>query len=201
MSNARIADNLSACARSESSIRKHLLRKVRYCDQAREMFMDRLACAEGNDVFKCVLLLNCIECHGYVAETQLQAYESFRLSRRVAAIGFLFLIAMFVAMVPLRVFLKDFKLEANTLSIIAGVMTTFISGTCLVLYRESLKKMESFHLQLREVQKIVFGLYLNGISGETVSAQESRREIVRILMRADKGKEPDEALQPNVAAA
>ncbi|MGH7489169.1 MAG: TRADD-N-associated membrane domain-containing protein, partial [bacterium] len=131
----------------------------------------------------------------------LQAYESFRFSRHVAMIGFLFLVAMFVAMVSLHAILEGFTLETSAIGIIAGVMTTFISGTCFVLYRESLRKMESFHIQLREVQKIVFGLYLNGTSGNTTSAQEERKKIFSFLLHADEGKEPDEALRPNAVAA
>lgn len=203
MSNVRIEGDPEMPARPESGVREHLLLKARQCDDAWKANTRRLADAEGNDVFKYVLLLNCIECHGYVTETQLQALQSFRWSIRAAIAGFALLTATFLSMIVLPMLSKDFKAEFTTISLISGVMTTFISSIFFYLYRESLKRMESFHDQLREVQKIVFGLFLKGISGETTQSDEERREILRFLMNRgeEKRSRPGEQLESREAAA
>jgi hypothetical protein len=55
-------------ANSGHSVRKHLYRKVKHCDDARTRFTKRLGDAQGNDIFKYMLILNCIDCQSYVAE-------------------------------------------------------------------------------------------------------------------------------------
>src|SRR5579871_2607583 len=59
--------------------------------EAKEDYAKKLEIATGDDVFKYVLLINMAALDGYVAQTRLQAAQSFRLSRIVAMIGFLLL--------------------------------------------------------------------------------------------------------------
>jgi hypothetical protein len=187
----------------ESGVREHLLQKARQCEHDWRTGICRLADAEGNEVFKSVLLLNCIECHGYVTQTELQALQSFRWSIRAAVAGFVLVIATFLSLIILPMFLENFKGEITTISLVATVLTTFISSIFFYLYRESLKRMESFHNQLREVQKVVFGLFLKGISESSAQSDEERREILRFLMPSDENKRnhPEEHIRSNEAAA
>lgn len=161
--------------------------KARECDAAWRTNIGRLADAQGNDVFKCVLLLTCIECHSYVTETQIQAGRSFRASSRAAVAGFCLVASTIVAMLFLPM-LGDFKVEITTISVLSGVMTTFISTIFFKIHRESQERMERFHDDLREVQRIACGLFLKGIAVEPDQCDEERQEILRLLMHSDHGK-------------
>jgi TRADD-N domain-containing protein len=204
MDHAQADSSLPMSPGPKSAVTEHLLVQARHCDDAWKKNIDRLAAADGNDVFKYVLAVSCIECHGYVTETQLQALQSFRWSIRAAIAGLSIVAVSLLAIMFLPPMLgENFKGEIKTVSLISGVMTTFISSVFFYLYRESLKRMEKFHDQLREVQKVVFGLFLRGISGETGNSDEERREILRFLMRYDDDKDsgPAKQLASNEAVA
>jgi hypothetical protein len=160
--------------KSRTSVREHLLHKARQCDDLRKHYMDHLGNAQGNEVFKYMLVLNCIDCQSCVAETLLQAHQSFRWSTRAAVSGFLLVVATITAMVALPMLARDVKIEMTTISSISALMTTFISGVFFYLYRVSLGRMDQFHTQLRETQKIVVSLLSGGVSqGEVLRFQMS----------------------------
>jgi hypothetical protein len=159
-------------AKPGHSVRKHLYRKVKHCDDARTRFTKRLGNAQGNDIFKYMLILNCIECQSYVAEVELQAHRSFRCSICAAVFAFILVTAAISAMIALPMFFRDVTIEIATISSISALMTTFISGVFFYLYRVSLGRMDEFHKQLREAQKIAAGLFVNGLSGSASQDNE-----------------------------
>ena len=57
----------------------------------KETYIGKLEQATGDDVFKYILLINVSALEGYVAQTRIQAEQSFRLSRIVAVLGFIIL--------------------------------------------------------------------------------------------------------------
>lgn len=181
-------ENGSPNGPSESGERVRLRIKARECDAAWRENIPRLADSQGNDVFKYVLLLTCIECHSYVTETQIQAGRSFRASSRAAAAGFCLVVATVLAMFCLPMLVRDFKVEITTISLLSGVLTTFISTIFFKIYRESQERMERFHNDLREVQRIACGLFLSGIAGDASQCDEDKREILRFLMHSDDRK-------------
>jgi len=169
----------------ESGERERLRIKALECDAAWREHIPRLADSQGNDVFKYVLLLTCIECHSYVTETQIQAGRSFRASSRAAGAGFCLVVTTVLAMLFLPMLVRDFKVEITTISLLSGVMTTYISTIFFKMFRESQERMERFHNDLREAQRIACGLFLNGIAGEAGKCDEERREIIRFLLHFD----------------
>src|SRR5262245_33278297 len=173
---------------SEGRERERLRIKARLCDAAWRENIPRLADSQGNDVFKYVLLLTCVECHSYVTETQIQAGHSFRASSRAAAAGFCLVVTTVLAMLFLPMLARDFKVEITTISLLSGVMTTFISTIFFQIYRESQKRMERLHDALREVQRIACGLFLSGISGGASQRDEDKGDILRFLMNPDDSK-------------
>jgi hypothetical protein len=177
--------------RPGNSVREHLLHKAKQCDDLRKHYMDHLGSAQGNEVFKYMLVLNCIDCQSCVAETLLQAHQSFRWSTRAAVSGLLLVVATITAMIALPMLAQDVKIEITTISSISALMTTFISGVFFYLYRESLGRMDQFHTQLRETQKTIVGLLSGG---------ESQGGVLRFQMsdqRAHpKAEEPAQAGPP-----
>jgi len=174
----------------ERGERERLRIKAQECDAAWQANIERLADARENDVFKYMLLGACIECHSYVTETQIQAGRSFSASSRAAAAGFCLVVLTIVAMLFLPMFVKDFKVEITitTISLLSGVMTTFISTIFFKIYRESQERMERFHNDIREVQRIACGLFLKGITAEAGQRDEERKEILSNLIYSDHSK-------------
>jgi hypothetical protein len=167
---------------------KRLWIKARECDAAWRENIPHLAESQGNDVFKYVLLLTCIECHSYVTETQIQARRSFRASSGAAVAGFCLVATTILAMLFMPVLVKDFKVEITTISILSGVMTTFISTIFFKIFRDSQERMERFHDDLRKTLMISCGLFLKGIAANADQCDEERMEIIRFLMRSDVNK-------------
>lgn len=155
------------------------------CDAEWRANIGRLADSQGNDVFKYVLLLTCVECHSYVTETKIQAGRSFRATSRAAVAGFGLVVITIVAMLFLPMLDRNFRVEITTISLLSGIMTTFISTIFFKIYLESQKRMERFHNDLREAQKIACGLFLKGIAVEAGQCDEERMEILRSLMHSD----------------
>jgi hypothetical protein len=174
-------------AKPGHSVRKHLYRKVKHCDDARTRFTKRLGNAQGNDIFKYMLILNCIECQSYVAEVELQAHRSFRRCSICAAVfAFILVTAAISAMIALPMFFRDVTIEIATISSISALMTTFISGVFFYLYRVSLGRMDEFHKQLREAQKIAAGLFVNGLSGSASQDNEQTTEILPFVRSTER---------------
>ncbi len=105
-----------------TSIQAHLLSKAQKCVEEREEYVARLGDAEGNDVFKYLLLLNCIDCQGYVAEIQLQAHNSFRWSTRIAVAGFSLVTVSVIVAISSQM-LDGKSLEIAYISGISGLIT------------------------------------------------------------------------------
>lgn len=181
-------------AKPTYSGRKHLYRKVEYCDDARRLFTKRLGNAKGNDIFKYMLILNCIECQSYVAEVELQAHRSFRWSTCAAVAAFILVAATISAMIALPMLSKGVTIEITTISSISALMTTFISGVFFYLYRVSLHRIDEFHKKLREAQKMVVGLFLNGLPSSASQDNEQTRQILPFVRSTEcahpKAKDP-----------
>ena len=121
--------------------------------EAKQNYAEKLETASGDDMFKYVLLINVAALEGYVAQTRIQAAQSFRLCTAVGLMCFL-LIAAGVG--------GGFYLSASgraTLSMAyvasgAGVLTEFISGIFFYLYSRTLQQINRFHDRLVATQQI-----------------------------------------------
>jgi uncharacterized membrane protein len=166
-----------------TSTKEHLMRKAQQCELQRDKYITKLGDAQGNDVFKYLLLLNCIDCQGYVTEIQLQAHNSFRWSTFIACAGFflltVFAIAAGASKVP-QLHMQD--IELAWITGISGVITTFISTIFFYLYSRALKRLDEFHTQLREIQRIVSSLFLSGLIQQSDQGDQERKEIIGLLL-------------------
>lgn len=179
-----------------TSTRAHLMRKAQQCLDERDKYIAKLGDAQGNDVFKYLLLLNCIDCEGYVTEIQLQAHNSFRCSAGIACAGFCLLtlcaLAAGASKVP-QLHLES--IELAWVSAVSGVITTFISSIFFYLYSRALKRLDEFHTQLREIQRIVASLFLSGLIQQSDQSDQERKEIIGLLLsdldRLKQGRNPE----------
>ena len=165
----------------EKSLHKHLLNKAKQCSVNEAKYIEKLGNAKGKDVFKYLLLLNCIECESYVTEVQLQAQKIFNWSVGIAAAGFALVMASAAAAIASQMVSQQ-GLEIAYITGISGVITTFISSIFLTLYYRSLKRMDEFHNQLREAQKIIMGLFLSGLMQRGEKSSEAMQRMIDQLM-------------------
>lgn len=100
-----------------TSFKGHLLRKAQQCQNERDKYVHEMGKAQGNDVFKYLLLLNCIDCQGYVIEIQLQAHNSFRWSTGIACFGFG--LVTLIALLAVAAKASIFNMEAPDLALVS----------------------------------------------------------------------------------
>jgi hypothetical protein len=121
-------------------------------EQEKKNYSDKLEAATGDDIFKYILLVNISALEGYVAQTRIQAQQSFNLSRIIAILGF----AILSIAIGLSIFLTmsgKTDLNAAYLGGIAGVMTEFIAGIFFYLYNKTLQQLNLFHDKLVSMQQ------------------------------------------------
>ena len=169
-------------ASEKKSTRDHLLNTAKQCLDDRKKYIEKLGNAEGKEVFKYLLLLNYIECESYVNEIQLQAHTIFGWSTGIAVVAF-FLVAVSVfAALTSQLFMNGQGLQVIYVSGISGVITSFISGIFFYLYNRSLKRLEEFHTQLRNVQKIAISLFLSGLMQNSSQSDKEMKGMIDQLM-------------------
>ena len=168
-------------AKGRKSLNKHLLNKVEQCSDYEKKYIEKLGNAKGKEVFKYLLLINCIECEAYVAEVQLQAQKIFNWSVGIAVVGFSLVLASAAVAIALQM-VNHRGLEIAYITGISGVITTFISSIFLTLYYRSLRRMDEFHAQLRDVQKIIMSLFLSGLMQKGPRSSEAMQNMIDQLM-------------------
>lgn len=172
-----------------TSLHDHLMHKAQQCEHDREKIIELAAKASGNEVFKYMLLLNCLECQTYVTEIQLQAHQSFRWSTYAGIAGFI-LVSMSLMAAFTAHMLGRTGLEITLLSGLAGVLTTFISTIFFYLYNRTLHRMDDFHVQLRETQKLIVSLFLNGLEAHSEDKVTGTNQIIEFLLAMHSRDQP-----------
>jgi hypothetical protein len=120
----------------------------------KKTYTEKLEEAKGTKVYKYVLLINVSSLEAYVAQTRIQAEQSFKLSKLVAIVGFgLLSVGVILGIITAFLNIKS-GLNAAYLSAIAGVLTEFISGVFFYLYNKTLQQINIFHDSLIEMQKL-----------------------------------------------
>jgi hypothetical protein len=118
----------------------------------KKSYEEKLESARGADVFKYVLLINTNALEGYVAQSRLQAQQSFNLSKIIAVAGFVIIMIAICLSIVLTT-LGNNNLDAAYLSGIAGILTEFTSGVFFYLYNKTLSQINLFHDKLADMQK------------------------------------------------
>lgn len=115
---------------------------------------------------------------GYVAQTHIQAEQSFRLTKIVAAIGF----AMLGVGIVLAIYLSALDrptLDAAYLAAIAGVLTEFISGVFFYLYNRTLQQINLFHDRLIAMQQTSMAYLATGLVSDRKTGDEARLDLAK----------------------
>lgn len=139
----------------------------------KKSYAEKLEGATGDDVFKYILLINVSALEGYVAQTRVQAEQSFRLARIIASMGFAIL-AVGIALAIYLSVLDRPTLDAAYLTAIAGVITEFISGVFFYLYNRTLQQINLFHDKLVGMQQTSMAYLATGLVSDRKTGDEAR---------------------------
>jgi hypothetical protein len=154
---------------------------ARKASAEKEGYTSKLESADGDDVFKYLLLIDVSALESYVALTRMQAEQSFQLCKRVAIVGF-GIIAVGISMGILSGFYSEMKMEIAYLTSAAGILTEFISGVFFYLYNRTLQQLNLFHNKLAATQQMSMSLLANSLISDDTKRDESKAELSRLLM-------------------
>jgi len=136
-----------------SRIADFFAKRVEISTKEKKTYSEKLESATGDDIFKYILLINISALEGYVAQTRIQAQQSFQLSKIIAIVGFIILSVAIVLSIFLTMTGND-NLKAAYLGGIAGVITEFTAGIFFYLYNKTLQQINLFHDKLVSMQQI-----------------------------------------------
>lgn len=149
-------------------------------------YAEGLEKAKGDDIFKYLLLINVSALKGYVAQTRLQASQSFRLSQVISVIGFGMLIFAVALGIYTHLF-THFSLDAAYLAALAGILTEFISGVFFYIYNKTLQQINLFHDKLVSSQRDAVGfLACITVTDETMR-NEGKIALAKLLVAVERG--------------
>ena len=153
-------------------ITKALTSSAKQSYDDKRTYEEKLERAEGQDVYKYVLLINISALEGYVAQARLQAQQSFNLSKFVAIAGF-FIVALAIGLSVYFTISGNKNLNAAYLAGVAGVLTEFIAGVFFYLYSKTLTQINLFHDKLVDMQKTALVYISETEKSNKVSKAES----------------------------
>jgi hypothetical protein len=156
----------------ESHVTESLKSSAQRSYDDKRTYEEKLERATGIDVFKYVLLINVSALEGYVAQSRLQAQQSFNLSRFISIAGFI-IVAVAIGLSIYLTIIGNQNLNAAYLAGIAGVLTEFISGVFFFLYSKTLTQINLFHDKLVDMQKtaLIHISESKGIEVDTLSVE------------------------------
>jgi|SRR5882762_4594427 len=144
----------------------------------KETYIEKLEMASGENVFKYVLLINVSALEGYVAQTRIQAEQSFRLSKVVAFTGFMLLGTGIALSIYLSLSGKP-SLDSAYLAAISGLLTEFISGVFFYLYNRTLQQMNRFHDKLVAMQQTSMAFLATSLVSDAGKRDDLKVELSR----------------------
>jgi hypothetical protein len=157
----------------------------------KEGYVEKLEQASGDDVFKYILLINISALEGYVAQTRIQAAQSFRLSQIVAIIGFLILAVGIGIGIYLSLNEKP-SLDIAYLASSAGVLTEFIASIFFYLYNKSLQQINRFHDRLVAMQQTSMSFLASSLVVDDNKRDDAKIELSKsVMMQAGENQTND----------
>ncbi|EFL49831.1 hypothetical protein DesfrDRAFT_3467 [Solidesulfovibrio fructosivorans JJ]] len=149
----------------------------------RENYAAKLEAASGNDIFKYVLLTNISALDGYIAQTRIQAAQSFRLCQIVAVLGFM-LILFGIGLGVYFSMVMNGQVDIAYLSAGAGLLTEFISGIFFYMYNKSLKQINRFHDKLVVMQQASIAFLACSLIDDPSKQDDTKIELSKGLLNA-----------------
>ncbi|TKJ38514.1 hypothetical protein CEE37_12155 [candidate division LCP-89 bacterium B3_LCP] len=168
-----------------SEMLKAFSKVVDKASKEKKTYADKLESATGNEIFKYILLINIAALEGYIAQTRIQAQQSFSLSRIMAIVGF-FLLAIAIGISIFSTFSGNVNLNAVYLSSIAGMLTEFIAGVFFYLYNKALQQINLFHDKLVTMQQVSMSFLATSMVTDEAKRDQAKMELANKLIQQNK---------------
>jgi hypothetical protein len=144
-------------------------------------YTDKLESATGEDIFKYLLLINVSALDSYVAQTRIQAQESFRWCKMIAVLGFI-LIASGIVFSIYSTYRGVIMLTPAYLASIAGILTEFTSGVFFYLYNRTIQQVNIFHDKILSSQQVSMAFMANSIIPDENKRTETQIDLAKSLV-------------------
>ncbi len=193
-----ISDSISILG-SSAAMLELLVKRVEVTTEEKKTYADKLEGSTGDEIFKYILLINISALEGYVAQTRLQAQQSFQLSKIIAIVGF----AILSVAITLSIYLTmsgNTNLNAAYLGTIAGVITEFTAGVFFYLYNKTLQQINLFHDRLISMQQISMSYMTTSVVQDEERKDQARIDLSRQLLEAAKTGAANKSLQTDRAS-
>jgi hypothetical protein len=164
-----------------SSLSKYLRTSLDDARKEKKTYSDKLENAEGDEIFKYILLMSSAALEEYVAQTRLQAQQSFLSSTGVAMVGFI-LLSIGIGLAFWASFTGKSDLNAAYLAAVAGLLTEFISGVFFYLYSRTLQQINRFHDRLISSQHVAMSFLAISLLEEQTHKEATQAELAKLLL-------------------
>ena len=170
------------------SINFTYVESARKAEQDKTKYAEKLETATDKQaILKYLLLIDIAALEGYIAQTRIQAEQSFNLSKNVAVVGFILIaIGTFLGIFSNYVGLSG--IDAAYLSALAGILSEFISGVFFYLYNKTLTQLNLFHDKMLASKQKAIALLSNTFIDDKNKRNESFVEISKVLVESSEKK-------------
>jgi len=169
------------------AVTKDFLEELNQASEQKKSYTNELEKASGEDVFKYLLLINVSALEAYIAQTRIQAQQSFNAGKRAAGVGFA-LIIVGIGLGIYSAYQGDKIIPAAYLVGIAGILSQFISGIFLYIYNRTLEQLNLFHEKLISSQQTSMAFLANSLIPEGEKRDDCRVELSKVLMSKAVGR-------------
>jgi hypothetical protein len=157
------------------------LESVKKAEKDKRDYLEKLESAEGEDVFKYLLIIDTVAMERYIGQTRIQANDSFVLSKIAAIIGFI-LIAVGLTISLILKALGNSDLSPGYLSSIAGILTEFISGIFFYLYNRTLEQLNRFHDKMLQSRQTALSLLASNSIDDKGKRDDNKAELAKLMI-------------------
>lgn len=170
------------------AVNKEVFADLKRASEQKQSYTRQLEKASGEEVFKYLLLINVSALEAYIAQTRIQAQQSFNASKWAAGIGFALIIVGIVLGIYYSVYKETNILPAAYLAGIAGILSEFISGIFLYIYNRTLEQLNLFHERLISSQQTSMAFLANNLIPAGDKRDDCRAELSKVLMSKAVGR-------------
>lgn len=175
LSAAKMAADASGNVDSSGNFMKQYFSIINKAQSDKTTYTEKLEDATGDDIFKYLLLINTSALEGYIAQTRIQAEQSFRISKIVAGVGFVLIIVGII-----MGFFSN--ISAAYIAAISGILTEFISGVFFYLYNKTLQQLNLFHNKMLSSQHASMSFMANRLISDVAMRDQCIADLSKVLL-------------------
>lgn len=164
-----------------SELVKRLFESQKKAKEEKDTYTKKLERAQGDDVFKYVLLMNSAALEDYIVQTRIQAQQSFNLARHISLFGFILLI-IGIGISVYSLYDKTGQIDSAYIAVVSGVLVEFISGVFFYLFNRTTQQINRFHDRLISSQNIAMAFLASSSVSDQTKKDDSRIALSKLLI-------------------